>query len=219
MENGAYALLPLLGVLALISRVRENRRKKNTESKLEETRPPSFELPEETKELYLDLLQQKTRVWHKLIHLHVENQWRHGVYEQENYIESTFQIAENTDAYYRYILTQEDVHFESCILHSFPQEKTTDLFVLAAHFNNLLTFGKVVVDVNRQIVLFTHQNEVSFYAVYPVKIEYHLSRHYHISKDIYWAFQKLLTEQEEPAFIIADLITIQKNNQENTIKS
>jgi hypothetical protein len=216
MENGAYALLPLLGVLALISRVRENRRKKKTESKLEETRPPSFELPEITNGLYLDLQQQKACVWDKLIRLHADNHWRHGVYEQEKYIESTFQIAENTDAFYRYILAEEDVHFESCILHSFPQEITTDLFVLAAHFNNLLTFGKVVVDVNRQIVLFTHQNEASFYAVYPVKIEYHLSRHYHISKDIYWAFQKLLTEQEEPAFIIAELITIQKNSQENT---
>ena len=37
-------------------------------------------------------------------------------------------------------------------------------------------------------------------------IEAQTSRHYATSKDVYWAFNKLLNEQEEPALIMADLI-------------
>jgi hypothetical protein len=37
-------------------------------------------------------------------------------------------------------------------------------------------------------------------------------RHYNTSKDIYWAFQKLVLENEIPALIIADLL--KKNDEE-----
>jgi hypothetical protein len=216
MENGAYVLLPLLGVLAFISRVRENRRKKKSESKLEEIRTPSFQIPEKIGGVILDESKQMECVWNELIKIHQESNWRFGIYESENYVETTFAISEEMQTTYRYLIYEQNLHFDVRVIDSFPTELTTDLFVLASHFNNLLMFGKVVVDVNRCNVLFSYQNEISFYSVFPEKIDHHISRHFHISRDVYWAFQKYLTEREEPVIIIGELLNLQRMRQENT---
>ena len=139
---------------------------------------------------------QEKFVWDELIQLHKVNSWRHGVYETEKYVESTFTLAENKDGFYRYLLHDKELHFDVNVTQAFPVEMTTDLFVLAAHFNNLLTFGKVIVDVNRNNVVFNFNNELKLYSVFPEKIELDLSRHYQISKDVYWAFQKLILKKK-----------------------
>lgn len=51
---------------------------------------------------------------------------------------------------------------------------------------------------------------------FPEKIELDFARHYQISKDVYWAFQKFVSEREEPVIIIGELINIQKMRKENT---
>ena len=212
MENSIFGLLALLSLLAFIKRVKDAWFSKPTESKFEETRPPSFELPEHTDPLLRNAEQHKAFVWEGLIQLFYC--WRLGVFEKQHYAETTFQISENTDALYHYLVLDQHLHFDVKILDSFPTELTTDLFILAAHFNNLLTFGKVIVDVNHNIVYFKYQNELSFYSVFPQKIEVDLSRHYQISKDVYWAFQKYVIEREEPVMIISELMEIQRMRQE-----
>lgn len=216
MENGFYILLSLLGILSLIKRQRDNRYTKSSKKNLEETRPPSFQIPEKIGGVILDETQQLECVWNELIKLHKESNWRFGIYESENYVETTFTISEETPTSYRYLLYEQNLHFDVRVIDSFPTESTTDLFVLASHFNNLLMFGKVVVDVNRCNVLFSYQNEVSFYSVFPEKIDQHISRHFHISRDVYWAFQRYLTEREEPVIIIGELLNMQRMRQENT---
>jgi hypothetical protein len=216
MENGFYALLPLLGILALIKRVRDSWYHKSTETKLEERQTPSFQMPDKKGELLRDPSQQKKTVWDELIRQHRHGNWRFGVFENQNYVESTFPISENTDAFYHYLIYDQHLHFDVSVIDSFPPEITTDLFVLAAHFNNLLTFGKVVVNVNKNYVHFSFQNELSLYSVLPEKIELDLSRHYQISKDVYWAFQKFVSERDEPVIIISELMNKYKMRQENT---
>jgi len=219
MENGFYALLPLLGILALIKRVRDYWANNKTESKMEEPRPPSFQPPYKSYSFIQDPSQQKEYIWNEIIQLHRNRNWRFGVFENQNYLESTFQISGNTDAFYHYLIYDQHLHFDVSVIDSFPPEITTDLFVLAAHFNNLLTFGKVVVNVNKNYVHFSFQNELSLYSALPEKIELDLIRHYQISKDVYWAFQKFVSEREEPVIIISELMNKYKMRQENTENS
>jgi hypothetical protein len=42
--------------------------------------------------------------------------------------------------------------------------------------------------------------------MYRDEIHNRMLKHYELSKDMYWAFVKLVDENEEPAIIIADLI-------------
>ena len=216
MENGFYVLLSLLGLLAVIKGLRDKRYNKSTEKKLAEVRPPSFQIPEKIGGIILDEAQQLECVWNELIKVHKESNWRFGIYESENYVETTFAISEEMQTTYRYLIYEQNLHFDVRVLDSFPTDLTTDLFVLASHFNNLLMFGKVVVDVNRCNVLFSYQNEISFYSVFPEKIDHHISRHFHISRDVYWAFQKYITEREEPVIIIGELLNMQRMREENS---
>lgn len=216
MANVFYALLPLLGALAWIKRVRDNRDNKSRENKLKETRPPSFPLPEKIGGIIRDETEQKEFVWNELNRLHKENNWRCGVFETEQFVDTFFQIAENQDATYRYKIDKGELHFNVGVLYAFQTESTTDLFVLAAHFNNLLNFGKVMVDVHQQNVYFSYQNELSLYAVYPEKMSHHISRHFQISALVYEAFHRYLMEREDPAVIIGELLNKQEKREENT---
>ena len=64
MDDSAYALLPLLGILAFISNIRNKRRQQTIEKKEKEVkmkeytrmeaRRPSFEIPEQTGAIYRD---------------------------------------------------------------------------------------------------------------------------------------------------------------------
>jgi hypothetical protein len=225
MDDSAYALLPLLGILAFISNIRNKRRqqtieKKEKEAKMKEytrkeARRPSFEIPEQTGAIYRDTLQQEASVWKHLIRLNKQNNWRYGAFESEKYVESIFPLSEHQVAYFRYAMSEGELHFNVVVQAKFPKELATDLFVLAAHLNNLLIFGKVIVNVPLNIVLFSYQNELALYDIYPRKLEEHLQRHHRISKDVYWAFQKYMDEGEEPAFIIADLIKMKNQSEES----
>jgi hypothetical protein len=219
MANGLFALLPLLGLLALIKRVRDNWYPKSTETKLEERQRPSFQVPERKENIFRNEDNAKGFVWNELISLHRRNNWRYGIFESENYVDTQFSLSENLTVPYRYFLSDEELHFNVCVLNSYPQEHTTDLFVLAAHFNNLLNFGKVKIDVNDQTVYFSYQNELELYATSPGKIHEHIGRHFHISKDVYWAFERYLTEGEEPAVIIGELVNNLKSRQENNTQN
>lgn len=85
----------------------------------------------------------------------------------------------------------------------------TDIFVLAAHFNNLLNIGTVVINVKGGYVEYCQKRELLIPLLYTGDIYQQMVRHYNVTKDIYSAFNRLVEEQEAPAIIIADLL---KNN-------
>jgi hypothetical protein len=211
------AIIPITIIAIWINKVMNPKMNKPDEMKKEAPSPNRLKLFFKKLSAFLRKPDKQEKfVWNELTQLHKVNSWRHGVYETEKYVESTFTLAENKDGFYRYLLLDNELHFDVCVINNFPPEMTTDLFVLASHFNNLLKFGKVVIDIPHRTVTFSYQNEVSFYAVYPKKIEEHLSRHFFITRDVYWAFDKFLQEREEPAIIIGELLNIQKNRGEKS---
>ena len=97
-------------------------------------------------------------------------------------------------------------HCRVKILEHYPSELTTDLFILAAHFNNLLNNGVVIVNVHNRYVEYHQKRDLLIPLLYTNETYGQLIRHYNTSKDIYSAFQRLVIEQEAPAIIIADLL-------------
>lgn len=217
MENGYLALFPLLILLGLIKRIRDKRATNTLKINAEERKTPSFQLPDATDVIMRDEAKQKEHVWNELIRIHQVHNFHFGIYEAEKYIDATFAISEKETAQYRYQIFEEELNFTVCVLFSYPIEITTDLFVLASHFNNRLNFGKVVIDVENQNVIFTYRNDLAYYALFKEKIHFHLKRHFHISKDIHEAFVKCVLEREEPAVIFGELM--KKLNQENNPES
>jgi len=153
---------------------------------------------------------QEEIVWTELKKLHADAEWKSGVYEKEKYIETIFEISNEQGGIFYYMIYDGSFHCRVKILEDYPTELTTELFILAAHFNNLLNNGVVIVYVNSHYVEYHQKRDLLIPLLYNSEIHGQLIRHYNTSKDIYSAFQRLVIEQEAPAIIIADLL---KNNE------
>jgi hypothetical protein len=149
---------------------------------------------------------QEALVWEEMKKLHADAEWRSGVYEGDRYIETVFSIAEETPGVYQYWITDNELHCTVKVLDGFSPELTTDVFVLASHFNNHLKNGVVAVNVDAATVSYRLKQNMLVPLLHKGEIYEQLVSHHNISKDVYWAFQRLLREDEEPAIIFADLM-------------
>ena len=156
--------------------------------------------------LTLNFKKQEELVWEELKKLHADAEWKHGIYERDKYIETGFEISKEQGGIFYYMIYDGCFHCRVKILEDYPKELTTDLFILAAHFNNLLNNGVVIVNVNGHYVEYHQKRDLLIPLLYNSEIHGQLNRHYKTSKDIYSAFQRLVIEQEAPAIIIADLL-------------
>jgi hypothetical protein len=156
--------------------------------------------------LALSFKKQEELVWKELKKLHADADWKHGVYEKEKYIETIFELGKEQGGAFYYMIYDGSFHCRVKILENYPTELTTDLFILAAHFNNLLNNGVVMVNVQSCYVEYHQKRDLLIPLLYTSETYGQLMRHYNTSKDIYYAFQRLVIEQEAPAIIIADLI-------------
>ena len=132
--------------------------------------------------------------------------FKHEVNESEKTVYTKFHLAPNILGRFWYMMFYDRLFFRAIIVPNYPVEQTTNIFILAQHFNNQVNHGSVVVDVPLNYIEFRttyHFPEIIFTKN---AIEKHIHYHYNISCDIFWAFNKMLSENKEPAYIIAELI-------------
>ena len=158
---------------------------------------------------------QEDLVWKDLKKVCAGLKWKYGIYEKEKYIEVVFEIDNDKGRRFFYLISEDYFHCTVNILEGFHEELTTDLFILAAHFNNLLSNGIVTINVEKQTVEYSTKSHILIPLLYNGETYNDLLRHYNTSKDIYWAFQKLIDENEAPAIVIADLLNKIKEEEKN----
>ena len=132
--------------------------------------------------------------------------FKHEVNESEKTVYTKFHLAPNILGRFWYMMFYDRLFFRAIIIPNYPVEQTTNIFILAQHFNNQVNHGSVIVDVPLNYIEFRttyHFPEIIFTKN---AIEKHIHYHFNISCDIYWAFNKMLSENEVPAYIIAELI-------------
>jgi len=151
-------------------------------------------------------------VWNRLKKLFAEKDWNHGIYEKEKYVETVFEIGENHSSTFYYFIYDRSFQCRTYFLNDYPIELTSELFILAAHFNNLLRSGVVKVDVKNSSVEYQLKQDLIVPVLYSQEIHQLLINHHQISQDVFKAFQRLVIEQEAPAIIIADLMKEYDNN-------
>ena len=166
--------------------------------------------------LSLSFKKQEEIVWEELKKLHSDAEWNSGIYEKEKCIATNFEISNGKGKAFQYMIYDNSFHCRVKILEEFPSDLTTDLFILASHFNNLLNNGIVAINVNNLYVEYHQKSHLLIPLLYKVEIYDQLNQHFNTSKDIYYAFQRLVDEQEAPAIIFADLLKAKKNGEENT---
>jgi hypothetical protein len=152
------------------------------------------------------------KVWNDLKKFFNESDLKVGVHEKDKYVQLYF-AGENEDRlnFVNYVENEFLVCRCTCI-DSYPVELTTDIFILATHFNNLLNYGKVVIDVNRKTINYLVKTDLIVPLLNPESINTIFNSHYITSNDIYFAYNRLIYEGEAPAIIIADLLKQNNNN-------
>ena len=154
----------------------------------------------------LNVKKRSEIVWKELITLHKEENWYYGQFENEKYILTTFTDKENREQKFRYEVTENELLFHSFILNSFDEDKTNDILVLASHLNELTSFGKVSVSTKYNSVQFVYSGDLVKYMLYPGEIHSDLTSHYHLTIDFLWAFSNLIETNEDPVFVISELL-------------
>jgi len=168
--------------------------------------------------LTLSYRKQEILVWKELKKLHSDADWKHGIYEKEKTIETIFELGTEQAGAFFYMVYEGSFHCRVKILIDYPSELTTDLFVLASHFNNLLSNGVVIVNVQNRYVEYHQKRDLLIPLLYTNETFEQLMRHYNTSKDIYSSFQRLMVEKEAPAIIIADLLEENKTKNDEESK-
>jgi hypothetical protein len=156
-------------------------------------------------------------VWNDLIKYNLEKGWRFGQYETEKRIENTFSVDEANSIVFDYTVTYNHLKFSALILRSFDEEKTNDMLVLASHFNSLLNFGLVQVNIKYNYVAFVYAGDLITYMLYPREIENDCYDHYDLTKDCVWSFNRLMETGEDPVFVFSELL--QRNDEKNKDKN
>lgn len=154
-------------------------------------------------------------VWKELVELHKEAGWQSGYFDHERYVETRFLVDEgDTMKSFYYFVDDQEYRCRVKILDNYPVDCTTDLFILATHFNNLLNFG--CVRVNTQAGFVEYCLNVDLQLVYLDKYVMHhaMIKHHDVTRQVYWAFQRLLNSEDDPALIIADVLKLSENQPE-----
>jgi len=169
--------------------------------------------------LALNPTKQENLVWEDLKTFYENLGWYHGVYENERFIETNVGISEEKALSFCNSLQGGNLCFNATILTDYPEELTTEAFILATHFNNLMSHGVVTIDVENRVVRYVLAKEIILPCLYTGEISWMHQLHCRTAEDIHWAFQKLVEENEHPALIFADLLTKlenEKNQQSQT---
>ncbi len=156
-------------------------------------------------------------VWKDLIELHKREKFHFGQYDSDKHIVSTFTADEsNTPIDFHYFVSENSLDLRVSIVKDFDIDKTTDLLILASHFNGLLTFGMVKVNLKSNYVEFYYSSHLLTYLLYPELIHEDIVQHYRITLDCFWAFNQLIESGDDPVFIFSELLNkIDNKNKEN----
>ena len=75
--------------------------------------------------------------WEDLKRLFARSNWKYGIYENEKYIEAVFEISNEKGQRFYYQINNGYYRCMVNVIEKFPVKLTSELFILATHFNNL----------------------------------------------------------------------------------
>jgi len=157
-------------------------------------------------------------VWSDL-KLTIENEgYNNGVFETRKLIEIKFSNHDDIIYDYNVFLNEETqkLVIYTTIINAYHSDKSRDCLVLASHFNSKLNHGIVTVNPEGSSVSYFREVDLFTYCFFPERIIPFIESHYHTSNDVLWAFNKLLTTDEDPIFIFSELLRSKATESEDS---
>tara|TARA_B110000459_G_C16512105_1_gene448401 strand:- start:334 stop:906 length:573 start_codon:yes stop_codon:yes gene_type:complete len=163
-----------------------------------------------------------SEVWLSLKRYYEQSGCNYGTYESMKFIETTYAINEKHQIYkkFQYHVDEKTDLLKSLVWISegFDSDKVKNILILASHLNTLMNAGLVRVDTKNCTI--SMEMGISLLVPYLYEDEIHTLcvKHFNLSKDIVWAFNRLLIFDEDPVFIIVDLMKKVDKQQNKTHK-
>ena len=145
-------------------------------------------------------------VWKELINYHATKGLKFGQYEKEKQIVCSYKMNDNHSANFDYYLYDGELYFRSIILSSFDDERTHDVLLLASHFNNLINFGIVKVNMRDNSISLNYSRDLLTFSLFPKEIAHNITRHCNLTLDCFWAFDTLIKTGDDPVFVFSELM-------------
>jgi hypothetical protein len=158
----------------------------------------------------LNASKSDTIVWKKLEQMHKKSGWKFKRYEDEKTICRYFYIDDSDRLDFAYTIKEEKLLFRAMVLPSFDEEITNAILVLASHFNGLLSFGIVKVNVKDNCVEMRYSRDLLAYALSTENLEVDIFLHCSLAQDCRWAFTTMIETGENPVFVFSDFLEEKK---------
>jgi hypothetical protein len=162
------------------------------------------------KKVYRLLRANKTSdfVWNDLKQTMEKENFHNGVFESNKCIELQFNNNDKSIGTYFISIYEESntITGFTNIIESYNDDRTIDLFVLASHFNSRLNKGIVTINTESSNVSFMVTGDLFSHSIFPENSLDMLEYLYHSSNDIRWAFNRLLTTDQDPVFVFSELL-------------
>jgi len=147
-------------------------------------------------------------VWNDLKQTMEKEKFHNGVFESNKCIELQFNNNDKSIGTYFISIYEESntITGVTNIVDSYDVDRTIDLFVMASHFNSKLNNGVVTINTESLNISFVVTGDLFSHSIYPEKSLKLVEYLYHISSDLRWAFNRLLTTDLDPVFVFSELL-------------
>ncbi len=165
-------------------------------------------------------------VWLALKKHYEQSGCNYGTYESMRFIETTYTINEKHQIYkkFQYHVDEKSDLLKSIVWISegFDSDKVKNILILSSHLNTLMNAGLVRVDTKNCTISMEMAIPLLVPYLYENEISNLCGKHFNLSRDIVWAYNRLLICDDNPVFIISDLMKkvekqqhkIQKQNEQ-----
>lgn len=132
-----------------------------------------------------------------------------------HYIQTSFIASESYKIEMDYFVEGVNYIYRGVIMEGIPEERMRDAMVMASHLNNRLRGCNIYVNPEHRVIFVVLKLDLTFCILYPGTMYDLLSTHYEECYLSLQAFDKLYNSDEDPIFIIAEVIERMKKNNSN----
>lgn len=151
---------------------------------------------------------RKKMLWKDLIKLHKNENWNYRIHDNTWCMESLIQNNKNQINRYFYSIYKDKFYSQVKVIYDFPEDLTTNLFILATHINNILNEGIIHINIENKYIEYSKSENIIVPLIHQQALKNQIILHYSASQKIQWAFEELINRNEEPVLIFAELMNL-----------
>lgn len=149
---------------------------------------------------------QEEQVWEELKAHCVEIDLDYGIHERRQTVSLNLSHKDGSLLSIYHCVSGTEVSSRSIVFYTYPEELTTDIFILTTHLNNVTKGGKITVNPKTRHIEYICQADSWRFLNRNTHFAFYIKEYMLTVETIIWAYNQLIKQGQEPALIIADML-------------